>query len=320
MHLPGGLSARSTPCCSCLPGQPCSLGGCEGRARRRQSCQGLRGLVLRSGQAVPRVIVFLTGAVPLGKGEVELKTSSQNVIHAYFHLFWHPFLWAQTKSKDTILSSGGHYLRMMFLLKKPWFWDFYMFPEKRLQYMRAYINMKQRKPNTWTPFRWRPSHSSMLGLFCNVSLIRKCWKCLILALNQRQWSCLCASLSIMWRSAAWQFTNQIYVAIEYGVFWKLCINVNVCERNYSRRFWKNKKNEVWWKWLSQIRKLMLCRQSDFRNSLSVKLVKININSLLGERLRWNRWGGCQENGLKGSNLHMLTFPAFMSIFKKKLMK
>lgn len=178
----------------------------------------LPGLTLGSRWVVPRGYLLSYKVVQLGKGEVTLKTGSQSVMHTYVHLFWHPFSWAQTKPKDAILSSGGCYLRMMFLLHTPTpppalFWDFCMSPEKRLQYSKGCVNVKQRNPNTWTPFLSRPSHSSMLGLFCNLSLIRKCWKGLILALHQRQSSCTCTSLFIMRHSAAWQFTNQIYVAI-----------------------------------------------------------------------------------------------------------
>lgn len=163
-----------------------------------------------------------------------------------------------------------------------------MSPEKRLQYLTGSIYVKQRNPNTWAPFPPRPSPSSAPGSFCDLTLIRKCWKGLILAWHQRLWSCTCASLCT-WQSAAWQFTKQICVAIEYDFFffWKL-VRKCVYNGNSSHRIWGRKNTGIikcgeinsvtsW--------KVLLCRWSNSSNSLDVKFMKINISSLLEEKLR-----------------------------------
>lgn len=82
-----------------------------------------------------------------------------------------------------------------FLLKTADFESLYVSPETAI-FERLY----QRNPGTWTlkVFPSRHPHWSTLGLFCNLSLIRKCWKYLILAGHQRQWSCMWTELFIMW--------------------------------------------------------------------------------------------------------------------------
>lgn len=146
--------------------------------------------------------------------------------YTHSHLLCHPFLWAQAKSKGVILSSGGHYPGMMFLLK-PQILSLYMSPEKRLQYLKGSINTKQRNPGTWTLFPSRPSHSSTLGLFCNLSLIRKCWKDLILAGHQRQWSCTWTALFIMWLCCVTIYIPNLccYWVWPFFSFENWCINV-----------------------------------------------------------------------------------------------
>lgn len=139
--------------------------------------------------------------------------------------------------------------------------NLYMCPEKRLQYLKGSINIKQRIPGTWTLFPSRPSHLSTLVLFYNLSLIRKRWKDLILSGDQRQGSCTWTVLFIMWLCCVVIYNPNLccYWVWPFFSFENWCISVFAMVIIYIELETKKKKRMKCGESNSVTRKVMLYR-------------------------------------------------------------